>query len=128
MTKLIFSFDTEDYINPEGADGILATAQLLRANGIKGCFNMVGRMALQLREWGRQDVIDELKNYHEISYHSTSHSMHPTINEYTDFCDIRMALKLFKQDEARGIQMVKDVYEPLINAIDSSYKLYVEFK
>lgn len=110
MTKLIFSFDTEDYINPEGADGILATAQLLRANGIKGCFNMVGRMALQLREWGRQDVIDELRNHHEVSYHSTSHSMHPTINEYTDFCDIRMALKLFKQDEARGIQMVKDVF------------------
>lgn len=27
-----------------------------------------------------------------------------------------------------ALQMVKDVYEPLINAIDSSYKLYVEFK
>ena len=34
MTDLIFSFDTEDYINYDVADDIIKVAQLLRKNGI----------------------------------------------------------------------------------------------
>ena len=30
--------------------------------------------------------------------------------------------------DAIALQMVKEVYEPVIKAIDSSYELYVEFK
>ena len=45
MTDVIFSFDTEDYVNACGADGILDVATVLRDAGHKGCFNIVGWLA-----------------------------------------------------------------------------------
>ena len=51
MTYLVFSFDVEDYINPNAADGILWSAELLRREGIRGCFNIVGRLAEALVSW-----------------------------------------------------------------------------
>ena len=59
MTDIIFSFDTEDYVNPHAAEGILNAARLLREEGVCGCFNVVGLLAEALVEWGRQDIIDE---------------------------------------------------------------------
>ena len=76
MTDIIFSFDTEDYVNPKGADGILRVGRILREAGIKGCFNTVGWLAEALVRWGRQDVIEELR-HHEIETHSLRHSHHP---------------------------------------------------
>ena len=57
MTDIVFSFDTEDYVNDNAADGILRAAKLLRSEGIKGDFNVVGRLAEKLREWQRDDII-----------------------------------------------------------------------
>ena len=110
MTKIIFSFDTEDYVNAYGADGIMGTSAVLREAGVKGCYNIVGLMAEALVKWGRQDAIDEMKNYHEIDYHSHRHSLHPTINEYTDRADFWAALNEFKEDEAKGLKKVCDIF------------------
>ncbi len=108
-TKIIFSFDTEDYVNEAAADGILRTAQLLTDEGVTGCFQIVALLAEALVKWGRQDVIDALKK-HEIDFHSFSHSMHPTINEYTDMCNFDAALEEFLRRERVGMKMVKDVF------------------
>ena len=98
MTYLVFSFDVEDYINPNAADGILWSAELLRKAGIRGCFNIVARLAEALVAWGREDVIEALK-HHEIDLHSMAHSHHPTINEYTDLADqIRLSPPHNRQD------------------------------
>ncbi|MBQ7321607.1 MAG: hypothetical protein IJW99_05885 [Clostridia bacterium] len=104
MTYLVFSFDVEDYINPNAADGILWSAELLRREGIRGCFNIVGRLAEALVAWGREDVIEALK-HHEIDLHSLAHSHHPTINEYTDLADYGAARAEFdrREHEAREI-------------------------
>ena len=110
MTDIIFSFDTEDYVNPRGAEGILRSAQLLREYGYKGCFNVVGLMASALVEWGRDDVVRELKQYHEIECHSHRHSMHPTINEYTDRADYAGAYRDFMLDEKEGIRKIREVF------------------
>ena len=84
MTDVIFSFDTEDFVDRDGADAILRMANLLRSENVRGCFNVVGWVAEALRgEWNRPDVIEALK-YHEIDSHSLSHSYHPTINQYPD--------------------------------------------
>lgn len=98
MTELLFSFDTEDYVNPEGADGILRCARILREAGIKGCYCVVTRLAEALVKWGRTDVLEELK-HHEISLHSYAHSLHPTINEYTDIADYGEAMERFLSQE-----------------------------
>ena len=110
MTKLIFSFDTEDYVNPIGADGIADVAGMLEEYGYKGCFQVVALLAQALQKWGRQDIIDRLKAHHEVDYHSYAHSMHPTINEYTDLCDFDAALKEFFRREKKGYAIVEEIF------------------
>ena len=92
MTNVIFSFDTEDYVNPHAADGILRVSRIVREAGFTPCHNLVARTAEALEKWGRQDVLDELKKC-EIETHSLAHSHHPTINEYTDIADFDEAMR-----------------------------------
>ena len=109
MTNVIFSFDTEDIINERGADGILRCARILREEGVCGCFNIIGLLPDALKKWGRDDIIRELE-WHEIDFHSHSHSIHPTINEYTDKADYYEALNTFLSDESAGIEKVKAAF------------------
>ena len=109
MTNVILSFDTEDIINERGADGILRCARILREEGVKGCFNIIGLLPDVLLEWNRHDIFEEL-SYHEIDYHSHTHSIHPTLNEYTDKKDYYLALKEFIKNEGDGIEKVKSAF------------------
>ena len=109
MTNVIFSFDTEDIINERGADGILRCARILREEGVRGCFNIIGLLPNALKKWGRDDIIRELE-WHEIDFHSHAHSIHPTINEYTDKADYHEALNEFLRDESAGIEKVKAAF------------------
>ena len=110
MTNVILSFDTEDIINERGADGILRCARILREEGIRGCFNIIGLLPDVLLSWGREDIIQELK-FHEIDFHSHTHSIHPTINEYTDKENYYEALAEFIADEREGMEKVKGAFE-----------------
>ncbi len=100
MTDIVIRFDTEDYINEIAAEGILRSAKLLESYNIRGSFVTVGMLAEALEKWGRQDVLDALK-YHEIGNHSYAHSMHPTINEYTNIEDFDEALEKFLGNEKK---------------------------
>lgn len=106
MTNLIFSFDTEDFTSAYAADGILDAAELLRAEGIRGCFCMVGLLAKQLLAWGRADVLEALK-YHEVDFHTYGHTLHPTIGEYTDRADFGAAYAEVMRQESEGLSYVK---------------------
>ena len=105
MTYITFSFDTEDYINEAAAEGILRCAEILRRNGVTGCFNVVAYLAEALEKWGRQDILDALK-HHEIETHSLAHSWHPTINEYTDLEDFDEAKRLFLEKEGKALSVL----------------------
>ena len=109
MTNVILSFDTEDIINERGADGIFRCARILREEGVKGCFNIIGLLPSVLEKWGREDIVRELE-FHEIDYHSHRHSIHPTINEYTDIEDYNEALERFILDENEGVEKVKSAF------------------
>ncbi len=108
MTDLIFSFDTEDYVNPKGADGIIRASKMIREAGYTPCHNVVAWLAQALVKWGRQDVIDELKQC-EITAHSLKHSYHPTINEYTDLEDFNEAMKLFRKEEDEALRIIQSI-------------------
>jgi len=108
MTDIIISFDTENFTSNKAADAILAEAEILHTEGIRGCFCMVGLLAKQLEAWGREDVLRALAN-HEVDYHSYGHSLHPMINEYTDIEDFYMAREEFLRQEKKGIEYVKKV-------------------
>ena len=62
MTDIVFSFDTEDFVNKDAAEGILRCANLLDKHSVVGSFNVVARLALALKEWHREDIIEALKS------------------------------------------------------------------
>ena len=43
MTKVIFRFDTEDFVNEKAADGILRVIRVLEEFGVRGCFAVTAR-------------------------------------------------------------------------------------
>ncbi len=106
MTDILFSFDTEDYISDHAADAIRDEANILHEYGVRGNFNLVGYNARMLVQNRRADVLDALKN-HTISFHSLSHSLHPTINEYTDVESYDDARRELMRQENEGIGMVR---------------------
>ena len=106
MTNLVFSFDSEDFTSSYAADGILEAAEILREEGIRGCFCMVGLLARQLLAWGRHDVLEALK-HHEIDFHTYGHTLHPTICEYTNTEDFAAAYAEVMRQESEGIALVK---------------------
>ena len=109
MPKVIFRFDTEDYVNLQAADGVLNAIKPLNEAGIKGTFVVVAKFAEELKRLGRTDIIDALKE-HDIGTHSYGHSLHPTLNEYTDLKNYDEALRIFNETESMGNEILKDVF------------------
>lgn len=109
MTDIIFSFDTEDFTSNRAADGILYEARLFKEEGVKGCFQIVGLLAKQLKEWGRTDIIEAL-SYHELGTHTYGHTLHPMINEYTDIESFYDAQKELIRQETLAVEYIKETF------------------
>ena len=107
MTDVIFSFDTEDFTSSEAADAIVTEANILKDEGVRGCFCLVGLLAKQLSAWGRADVIEAL-SHHEIDSHSYGHTLHPTINEYTDIEDYQAAHDEVIRQETLALDYIRE--------------------
>ncbi len=108
MTDIIFSFDTEDFTQPDCADMIKREAEILECADIRGGFALVGQMAKALREWECDDVIEAMKK-HDIGCHSLFHSVHPTINEYTDTEDFSKGYEEFMRQESEACALVRGI-------------------
>lgn len=109
MTDIIFSFDTEDLANLAGLDGVLRTAEILRGHHVRGCFQVVGRLAEIMERERRFDVIEALK-YHEIDDHSLGHSLHPTINEMTDTPDYTLAHARLEASQRENHDILRRIF------------------
>ena len=107
MTDVLFSFDTEDFTSATAADAIYTEAELLRTEGIRGGFCIVGLLAEQLRRWGRNDIANALQ-HHDILTHSYGHSLHPTLNEYTDTEDFDTAYQEMLRQETRALTSIRE--------------------
>ena len=79
--KVFLTFDVEDFINPASISALYRTLGMLRKYDLKGLFFITGYMAEKLSNFPK--IIHLLHN-HEIGYHSSAHSVRPTIPEYTD--------------------------------------------
>lgn len=109
MTEVILSFDTEDYTAPKSDEAILALSEILRSEGVRGCFNFVAELARTLVERKRRDILRSLAS-HEIDYHSFRHSFHPTIVEYCDTERWEEGWNRFVEEESKGIDIVRSVF------------------
>ena len=105
-TKILFTFDTEDYTCDRSNDAIRDIANLLTGEGVRGNFNIVGYLATRLVELGRRDVIDALKA-HVIGSQTLYHSRHPDIAERGDEPNYERAYRLTMADEARAVGMLE---------------------
>ena len=108
-TRVVFYADTEDYTCDESNDGIRDFANALAKEGVRGCFNITGYLALRIQELGRTDVIDALKA-HCLGTQTLYHTLHPTPSEIADDPDYERAYRRALADEARAFGMVEAVF------------------
>lgn len=79
--QLLITFDVEDFINQKSTNALLLVLKQLEKHNLRGLFFITGHAAEKLRF--RLDVLPLLEK-HEIGFHSSAHSVHPTIFEYSD--------------------------------------------
>jgi hypothetical protein len=98
--KILLTFDVEDFINPNAISALYRILQILEKYKIKAIFFITGHMAEKISNYPR--ILELLKN-HLIGYHSSSHSVRPTIPEYTDVKDFEKAYEASIQRETSHI-------------------------
>jgi peptidoglycan/xylan/chitin deacetylase (PgdA/CDA1 family) len=81
LHSFFLTFDTEDFISENSVPGLHNILKLLKKYELVGLFFITGNMAEKLSTF--PETVD-LLNEHQIGYHSSSHSIHPTLFEYTD--------------------------------------------
>ena len=86
--KVFLTFDVEDFINDRSIKALHYILKMLDENKLKAIFFITGHMAEKLA--GYKEIVDMLSE-HQIGYHSSSHSVKPTILEYTDIEDYEEA-------------------------------------
>ncbi len=106
MTDIILSFDTEDFTSAYAAEAVYDEAEILRSEGVKGGFCLVGLFAQQLQNWGKTHIVEALQ-HHVVGNHSYGHTVHPTINEYTDLADFDAAQKECLRQERESVEMIQ---------------------
>jgi peptidoglycan/xylan/chitin deacetylase (PgdA/CDA1 family) len=122
LRKFMFTFDVEDFINQNAIFALQKILEMLHNYELKAIFFITGHMAEKLSNYSK--IIEALKN-HEIGYHSSSHSVHPTIPEYTDIRSYEKAYKIAVERETShinpltgeiqgegGIYALQDIFHP----------------
>ena len=109
QTRIVLYSDTEDYTCDAANDGIRDFANVLTEEGVRGCFNITGYLALRIQEFGRQDVIRALKP-HCLGTQTLYHSLHPTPAEIADDPSYERAYRRALMDESKATAMVEAVF------------------
>lgn len=81
MHRLLLTFDVEDFINERSSKALHVIVELLKKYNLRALFFVTGHMAEKLE---LLPTIQRLLRIHEIGFHSSAHSVHPTIFEYCD--------------------------------------------
>ena len=113
---ILFSFDTEDYIDPVSNDALLRLARAHTRHGVPATFGLVGEKARFLWTLGRDDVIAELK-HHEVGYHSDHHFMRADpsydpmhVPAYTETQGWDAGVARLLAEESRGLHDIAEVF------------------
>jgi hypothetical protein len=88
MRSFFLTFDVEDFISENSIRALYTILELLKKHELSGLFFITGTMAEKLSHYPK---IVALLREHQIGYHSSSHSIHPTLFEFTDTKDYEEA-------------------------------------
>ena len=80
------TFDTEDFTSEKSVPALNRILELVEKHRLTGLFFTTGLMAEKLSDY--PDTIAML-NEHQIGFHTSSHSVHPTAFEFTDIEDYK---------------------------------------
>ena len=81
LHSFFLSFDVEDFISENSVPCMHNVLELMKKHELQGLFFITGNMAEKLDNFpATVDLLSE----HQIGYHSSSHSIHPTLFEFTD--------------------------------------------
>jgi len=105
-TKVIISFDTEDFTSDRSNDAILELAHICESEGVRGHFALVGLVCRELIAHKRWDVLDALRP-HVVGTHTYGHSLHPDICELTDEASYEKAYRQAAISECEGLGMIR---------------------
>ncbi|KXB07005.1 hypothetical protein AKJ52_01180 [candidate division MSBL1 archaeon SCGC-AAA382C18] len=100
MIRFYLTFDVEDFINSRSTLALRNILEILDDRGFTGIFFITGHKAEELKE--EKEVLNCLSD-HIIGYHSSSHSVRPTIPEFTDIGNYKFAKKISKKRETSYI-------------------------
>jgi peptidoglycan/xylan/chitin deacetylase (PgdA/CDA1 family) len=122
MKRLILTFDIEDFVNPNEMKALYLVLKLLAKYNLRALFFITGHVAEKL---GSFPEILELLAHNEIGFHSSGHSVHPTIPEYTDVESYELAYQISLNRETSqidpltgkiegkgGIHLLQDLFYP----------------
>lgn len=100
MNSIILTFDVEDFMSDLSLRALALILKLLRRHNLRGLFFITGNMSEKLS--GIRDIVRLLED-HEIGYHSSSHSVRPTIPEFTDVQSFSDAVEISLSRETSHI-------------------------
>lgn len=106
--KVFLTFDTEDFINNRSVEALYRILTLLQKYDLKALFFVTGHMAEKL---SNHPHILDLLEFHEVGYHSSSHSVRPTIFEYTD-------VKGYEEAYETSLQRERSHINPLTGEVE----------
>ena len=98
---IILSFDSEDYLTPEAADGEKWWAEELTRRGLRGSFQLVAEMVRTLARRDRSDVIEAIRR-HEVGFHTTWHSKPPIHPAAVEGLSLAEGVRWVLRTEAEG--------------------------
>jgi hypothetical protein len=106
---LLLRLDTEDFLTAESDDAALWLAETLRRAGVRATFPLTAWKLKALLDRGRTDVLSALA-WHSVGFHSTSHSVHPTIAEELALVADGEAAEAFRRREEEGARLVAETF------------------
>jgi|GEM_PF-966209 hypothetical protein len=120
--KLILTFDVEDFINQNALFALGTILSMLNKYQLRSIFFVTGHMTEKLAHF--PEILSLLRE-HEIGFHSSSHSVRPTIPEYTNTESYEKAYETSRLRETShidpltgnvegegGIYALQDTYRP----------------
>lgn len=106
--KILLWFDVEDYLTLESDDAFAELLEMLEEVGARSTLKFCAKKLGCLRERGRRDILAKLC-HHEMSFHTTNHSVHPLPSEYLDCCGFSGGAKEFERREREGFRLISEI-------------------
>ncbi len=103
-------FDIEDLHFEQSDDATLWFARFMSEQALPATFFITGDKLKALQRRGRSDVIEAMGK-HEVAFHSSRHSHHPTIFEFASSRSHRQAVEGLAEREYASLDQAEKVFE-----------------